>query len=183
MTHDERKTKSKFLSYVLRHRPDEIGLELDRAGWAPVDVLLVQCEDHGRPITWEELEEVMATNDKQRFEFSDDRAMIRARQGHSIQVDLGYEAVEPPAVLYHGTARHNLDSIHRQGLIKGRRHHVHLSTNRVMTMKVAARHGQPVLLIIDAQGMHSQGHAFYRTGNSVWLTDHVPAEYVTVSEG
>ena len=182
MTEDERKTRSKFLSYVLRHRPDEIGIELDRAGWAPVDVLLVQCDEYGRSMTWEELEEVVATNDKQRFEFSDDRAMIRARQGHSIQVDLGYEPMEPPAVLYHGTARRNLETIRFQGLLKGRRHHVHLSTDTRMTLKVAARHGPPVLITIDAGSMQRDGFVFYRTGNQVWLTDHVPVRYLNVAD-
>lgn len=180
MTHEERKTKSKFLSYVLRHRPDEIGLELDQAGWVSVDILLIQCEEHGRLITREQLEEVVATSDKQRFEFSGDKAMIRARQGHSIAVELGYEPVEPPQVLYHGTAAHNLGSIRVQGLVKGRRHHVHLSAETGMTMKVAARHGKPVLLAIHAERMHRDGHVFYRTGNNVWLTDHVPRTYLTV---
>ncbi|HPD29785.1 MAG TPA: RNA 2'-phosphotransferase [Phycisphaerae bacterium] len=182
MNSEEKKRTSKFLSYVLRHRPDEIGLELDRAGWVSVDVLLVQCEAHGRPISWEQLEEVVLTNDKQRFEFSDDQAMIRARQGHSIKVDLGYVPVEPPEVLYHGTAVHNLESIRDKGLLKGKRHHVHLSAETVMTLKVASRYGKPVLLKIDARKMHQDGHVFYRTGNNVWLTDHVPPEYLTWPE-
>lgn len=179
MTSEERTGISKFMSLVLRHRPGKIGLELDRAGWTSVDVLLVKCQEHGRPFTREQLEEVVATNDKQRFELSEDGAMIRARQGHSIDVELGYQPVEPPAVLYHGTAAHNLGSIRGRGLIKGRRHHVHLSAETVTTMKVAARHGTPVLLTIDAGRMYRDGHVFYRTGNNIWLTEHVPAAYLT----
>ena len=116
MTNEQRVKTSKFLSYILRHRPDEIGVELDRAGYVDVDLLLVRATEHGHSISDEALEEVVATNDKQRFEFSDDRAMIRARQGHSVQVELGYEPTVPPKTLYHGTADRNLEAIGREGL-------------------------------------------------------------------
>jgi putative RNA 2'-phosphotransferase len=182
MTNDQRVKTSKFLSYVLRHRPDEIGVELDRAGWVDVDLLLVRAGEHGHQISYEELEEVVATNDKQRFEFSEDRAMIRARQGHSVQVELGYEPAVPPESLYHGTAERNLEAIRREGLKRGRRHHVHLSENPKTAISVGQRYGKPVLLSIAAGKMHAAGHVFYRTGNGVWLTDAVPADYVAGGE-
>ena len=124
----------------------------------------------------------MADNDKQRFEFNADRTRIRARQGHSVAVDLGYEAAIPPAVLYHGTATRFLESILAQGLIKCDRQHVHLSTNQDTMLAVGMRHGKPVLLSIDAQQMHADGHKFFLTGNQVWLTAHVPAKYLMVIE-
>ena len=180
MNQNESIQTSKYLSYILRHRPDEIGLDLDTAGWADVDSLLVCSADHGREISLELLEEVVASNDKQRFEFSEDHAMIRARQGHSIKVELGYQPTVPPDVLYHGTAERNLESIRQQGLLKGKRHHVHLSGNQETAMKVGKRSGKPVLLTIASGRMHGDGLVFYRTGNNVWLTDRVPAEYITV---
>lgn len=182
MTDEQRMHTSKFLSYVLRHRPDEIGIELSDAGWVDVDTLLVNAAEHGHVITPEQLDEVVATNDKQRFEFSEDGSMIRARQGHSVKVDLRYEPTVPPQVLYHGTPERNLESIRQKGLIKGKRHHVHLSENIETTMKVAMRYGKPVLLTIQAAQMHAEGLVFYRTGNRVWLTDHVPEKYIAARE-
>ncbi len=173
---------SKYLSYILRHRPDEIGLELDASGWADVDSLLVCAAEHGHEMSMELLEEVVATNDKQRFEFSEDHATIRARQGHSIKVELGYQPTVPPDVLYHGTADRNIESIKQQGLVKGQRHHVHLSGSQETAMKVGKRYGKPVLLTIASGRMHAEGLVFYRTGNNVWLTDRVPAEYIARPE-
>lgn len=182
MTNEERVQTSKFLSYILRHRPDEIGLELDRAGWVEVDTLLVRAAEHGQTLTPDELEEVVATNDKQRFELSEDHSMLRARQGHSVTVELGYEPVAPPEILYHGTPERNLPSIREQGLLKGKRHHVHLSESIETTMKVAMRYGRPVLLTIQSARMHAEGLLFYRTGNGVWLTDCVPAKYLAFAQ-
>lgn len=177
---NEKKLKgvSKNLSYVLRHRPDSIGIELGPGGWVSVDRLLEAFREHGKTFSRELLDDVVAKNDKQRFEFSPDGRQIRARQGHSADVDLGYEAAQPPDVLYHGTATKNLDSIARHGLLKGRRHHVHLSTNQETMRQVGMRHGKPVLLVVDAKRMHAAGHAFFVTGNDVWLTDHVPPEFL-----
>jgi len=169
---------SKRLSYVLRHRPDSVGLELEEGGWLRVDDLLAALASNGKSVSQPVLEQVVAENDKQRFEFSEDRLRIRARQGHSAEVDLGYEPAEPPDVLFHGTATRNLDSIFEQGLVKGRRHHVHLSTNKETMIAVATRHGKPVLLSIDAKRMIADGHEFFVTGNDVWLTDHVPPHYL-----
>ncbi|MCA9261877.1 MAG: RNA 2'-phosphotransferase, partial [Planctomycetales bacterium] len=144
---------SKRLSYVLRHRPDSIGLELGAGGWVHIDVLLAALARNGQTVELVTLERVVAENDKQRFEFSDDGDLIRARKGHSAPVELGYEPATPPAVLYHGTATRRLDAIFEEGLVKGRRHHVHLSTNRDTMLQVGMRHGKPVLLSIDAQQM------------------------------
>jgi putative RNA 2'-phosphotransferase len=178
MDKESLKKISKNLSYVLRHRPDTIGIELAEGGWVGVDELLTALKRSGKAISIEVLEVVVAENDKQRFEFSADRSRIRARQGHSTEVDLGYEPATPPEVLYHGTATKNLDSIFKDGLIKGRRHHVHLSTNQETMIQVAMRHGKPAVLAIYAQQMVSSGHEFFVTGNHVWLTDHVPPEYL-----
>jgi putative RNA 2'-phosphotransferase len=175
------KRVSKSLSYVLRHRPDSIGLVLGDGGWVAVDDLLSAFKRSGKPFSRELLEAVVAENDKQRFEFSDDGTQIRARQGHSAKVDLGYEPATPPDVLFHGTATKNLDSIFQSGLIKGRRHHVHMSTNRETMLQVAMRHGKPVVLAIDAKQMSADGHEFFVTGNHVWLTEHVPPKYIQIA--
>lgn len=182
MDTETRKRISKRLSYVLRHRPDSIGLELQQGGWLAVEQLLAALGQHGKLVTREMLDSAVAKNDKQRFEFSEDLLRIRARQGHSTEVDLGYEPATPPDVLYHGTATRNLDSIFEQGLLKGRRHHVHMSTNRTTMVQVAMRHGKPVLLSIDARQMLAAGHEFLVTGNQVWLTEHVPPKYLTICQ-
>jgi putative RNA 2'-phosphotransferase len=181
MKPDQLKPISKSLSYVLRHRPDSMGLELEAGGWIRVESLLSAFRKSGKPLSAEMLQQVVTHNDKQRFEFSNDGMRIRARQGHSMEVELGYEPAIPPAVLYHGTATRNLDSILAQGLLKGRRHHVHLSTNQETMMQVAMRHGKPVLLMIQSQQMQLAGYEFFVTGNHVWLTEHVPPPFISVS--
>nr|AUN37138.1 RNA:NAD 2'-phosphotransferase [uncultured bacterium] len=170
---------SKFLSLVLRHKPEEIGIQLDAAGWVPVTELLSACQAHGFSIKPEELEEVVRTNDKQRFAFSEDGSMIRASQGHSVEVKLDYQPLVPPEILYHGTATRFLDSIKEQGLIKGKRHHVHLSGDEATAIKVGARHGKAVVLVIESLQMHKDGFIFYQSENGVWLTEKVPANYMT----
>src|SRR5262245_9995591 len=172
---------SKTLSYVLRHRPDSVGLELEAGGWVSVESLLDAFHKSGKTLSPEILKEVVASNDKQRFEFSGNGLCIRARQGHSVEVELGYEPATPPSVLYHGTATRNLNSIFAQGLLKGRRHHVHLSTNKETMIQVAMRHGKPVLLVVHSEQMHAAGHEFFVTGNNVWLTEHVPPQFISVS--
>lgn len=182
MNKEKMKKLSKSLSYVLRHRPDSVGLELEDGGWVLVEDLLAAFKQNRKTMSYELLEKIVAECDKQRYEFSEDRSKIRARQGHSAKVDLGYEAAAPPDVLYHGTATKNLESIYQKGLVKGRRHHVHMSTNKETMIQVAIRHGKPVLLCIDAKQMFGDGYEFFVTGNNVWLTDHVPADYIkTVS--
>jgi putative RNA 2'-phosphotransferase len=173
---------SKFLSRVLRHRPDSIGLLLDEGGYAKVDDLLAAANRSGMPLDMVVLRKVVEENEKQRFAFSDDGLRIRASQGHSISVDLGLVAVEPPELLYHGTAVRFLKSIRRDGLLRGKRHHVHLSPDIETALKVGSRHGPPVVLAIDAGRMQKDGFSFYRSTNGVWLTDHVPVRYIEFPE-
>jgi len=180
MTPDQKQlvTRSKFLSLVLRHQPEVAGITLDSAGWVTVDDLLAGCTKAGQAMTREQLDEVVATNDKKRFEFSSDGTRIRASQGHSVEVELGYTPAAPPERLYHGTATRNLDSIRRSGLVKGQRHHVHLSADTVTAGKVGQRYGKPVVLTVLAGRMQADGHAFYLSTNGVWLVDHVPPQYL-----
>lgn len=170
---------SRFLSYVLRHRPQAIGLRLDEAGWVSVDALLAALARHGRPVSRQVLDQIVAGTDKQRFELDGDR--IRAAQGHSIPVNLQLPPVTPPPVLYHGTVARFLPHIRVQGLRPGSRTHVHLSADTRTAASVGARRGQPVILTVDAAGMHRDGHAFYRAANGVWLTGHVPPQWITVA--
>jgi putative RNA 2'-phosphotransferase len=169
---------SKFLSLVLRHEPGKIGITLDETGWVGVDELLNGCRAHGFAITREELHAVVASSDKQRFAFSEDRTRIRANQGHSVDVELGYEPAEPPEVLYHGTPEKFVDAIRREGLKKMQRHHVHMSESPETTLAAGARRGKPVLLTIKAREMAAVGHVFFVTPNRVWLTDAVPPQYL-----
>jgi putative RNA 2'-phosphotransferase len=169
---------SKFLSYVLRHAPETIDLTLDPQGWADIDELLAKARADGHPLDRTALDEVVATSDKKRFTVSADNTRIRAAQGHSVAVDLGIEPLAPPPVLFHGTAVSNLDSIRRDGLRPGRRQKVHLSLDEATAVRVGQRHGKPVVLRVDAAGMHAGGMPFWRAENGVWLTDHVPPEFL-----
>lgn len=163
---------SKYLARHLRHDPQRIGLALDAAGWVAVDDLLAAAAAHDFPITPDELRQVVEANDKRRYAIEDGR--IRASQGHSVPVELGLPALEPPAYLYHGTAARNLDAIRREGLRPMSRHHVHLSPDRETAVRVGARRGRPVVLAVAAGDMHAAGHLFLRSDNGVWLTAHVP---------
>ncbi len=169
---------SRYLSLVLRHRPEMIGFSLDRQGWVRIDELLEKAAARGRKISKKELLETVEKNDKQRFAISPDGSKIRASQGHSVKVDLGLSPVRPPEILYHGTACHNVESIGRKGLVKGSRHHVHLSPDEETAVKVGRRHGEAVVLGVLAGAMHEKGHAFFLSENKVWLTDWVPPEFI-----
>jgi putative RNA 2'-phosphotransferase len=171
---------SKFLSLVLRHEPHKAGLTLDSAGWVDVDVLLRGCAAAGVAITRDELDAIVAQSDKQRFAFSEDRMRIRANQGHSVEVELAYAPAQPPDVLYHGTADRFLASIRSQGLLKGGRHHVHLSSERAVALEVGQRHGRPIIIVVAAATMGRAGHVFFRSANGVWLTEHVPVEFMSI---
>jgi putative RNA 2'-phosphotransferase len=178
MTPSQTTSASKFLSLVLRHEPSAAHVTLDSAGWVEVEALLAGCVMAGKAISRDDLEHVVVTNAKKRFEFSADGTRIRASQGHSVEVELEYAPQEPPELLYHGTATCFLDSIRAQGLLKMERHHVHLSAETRMTLEVGARHGKPVLLTILAGEMHAAGHVFFRSTNGVWLVDHVPPNFL-----
>ncbi|CAA6822787.1 MAG: RNA:NAD 2'-phosphotransferase [uncultured Aureispira sp.] len=169
---------SKFLSLVLRHKPETIGLCLDENGWAETQELLERLAKHNKSIDLKTLEEVVANNDKKRFAFNADRTKIRASQGHSVRVNLGYTAVEPPEMLYHGTATRFLDSIQKQGLLKGNRHQVHLSKDLNTATAVGRRHGKVVVMKVKALEMYQAGFEFFVSENQVWLTDQVPVEYL-----
>jgi putative RNA 2'-phosphotransferase len=180
---EKRRTElSKFLSYVLRHKPDAIGIELADDGWIDVDVLLAACRAHKKAIAREVLEEIVRTSPKQRFAFSDDGTKIRASQGHSVAVVLGYDAVEPPEYLFHGTAEKLVDAIRREGLKRMARHHVHLSPDRTTAHQVGQRKGRVVTFRVAAGRMHADGHEFFCSENGVWLTDRVPPEYLDLVE-
>ena len=166
---------SKRLSYVLRHRPQSVGLTLDEAGWVDVDELLAALR-----LTRSELEHVVATNDKRRFAFDETGTRIRASQGHSVGVDLGYAAAAPPADLFHGTVERFLPAILAEGLRPGRRHAVHLSADVASARAVGARRGRPVVLRIDAAALAAAGAHFSCSANGVWLVDAVPPRYLTV---
>jgi putative RNA 2'-phosphotransferase len=171
---------SKRLSYVLRHRLSSVGLELDDAGWVDVDDLLGALAAHGLQLTRADLERVVATNDKRRFTFDADGARIRASQGHSVAVDLGYEPATPPAELFHGTVESSLAAILTDGLRPGRRHAVHLSPDVATARTVGARRGRPVVLRVDGAAMVADGLAFGRSPNGVWLVDAVRPDYLSV---
>jgi putative RNA 2'-phosphotransferase len=169
---------SKFLSLVLRHEPERIGISLDPQGWVAVDDLLAAAARAGKPISREQLDLVVATNDKKRFALSPDGSRIRASQGHSVEVDLALPPVVPPERLFHGTATRFLDAIRAEGLRSQSRQHVHLSPDEETAVKVGQRHGRPAILVVLAGAMHSAGHLFYRSDNGVWLTAAVPPEYL-----
>ncbi len=169
---------SKFLSYVLRHRPDSIGISLDMEGWADVPELLAEAAVAGIPISLDELKQIVAQNDKKRFVLSDDAMRIRATQGHSIEVDLKLTVMAPPPVLYHGTVGKFVSDIRKQGLRPMNRHDVHLSPDKETATRVAIRRGKPVILVIETYPMLRDGYQFRVSDNGVWLLPEVPAQYI-----
>jgi putative RNA 2'-phosphotransferase len=169
---------SRFLSLVLRHQPQKIGLKLDEQGWTDVQELLERINSHGLALSREQLQEVVETNEKKRFAFSPDGTRIRASQGHSISVNLALDPQTPPDALYHGTATRFLDSILVSGLQPQRRQSVHLSQDVTTAINVGKRHGKPVVLVIDARKMHDNGQQFFLSENGVWLVDHVHPQFL-----
>lgn len=169
---------SKFLSLILRHRPEDVGLTLDENGWVNVAALIKACANSGKPFTIGELREIVETNDKKRFVFDETGERIRASQGHSLDVDLEFEKKTPPDVLYHGTAERNVGAIRTGGLEKMMRHHVHLSTDTETAQRVGMRYGKPVIFIVDTRAMINAGFEFYVSANGVWLVDSVPPEFL-----
>ncbi|MBR2675907.1 MAG: RNA 2'-phosphotransferase [Solobacterium sp.] len=174
--HDDTKT-SRFLSLILRHHPETIGITLDRHGWADVAELLNGISK-SRPFSMEILERIVANDEKQRYSFNEDHTKIRANQGHSVPVDVELEQYEPPEVLYHGTGEKYVSSILQQGLKPKTRLYVHLSSDTVTARKVGQRHGKPVVFLVLAGEMARCGIPFYRSRNGVWLTETVPVNYL-----
>ena len=169
---------SKFISLILRHRPEVIGITLDEHGWANVDELLAGIS-RTRPLDMAGLEEIVRTDEKQRYSFNADRTKIRANQGHSVPVDVELQPVTPPALLYHGTGEKFVPSIEARGLIPKTRLYVHLSGDYDTARKVGARHGKPRVYQINAARMSADGYEFFRSVNGVWLTKQVPPQYLT----
>ncbi len=178
MTEKETIRTSKFLSLVLRHEPERVGLKLGEAGWVAVDELLRAVNANGVTLTLDQLKHIVATSDKKRFAFSEDGQQIRASQGHSVEVDLQYPPQTPPEILYHGTATRFLDGICKDGLQRMERHDVHLSAETKVTIQVGGRHGKPALLTIRAGDMHRAGFVFRCSANGVWLVDNVPPQFI-----
>ena len=173
---------SKFLSFVLRHKPETIGLVLDAEGWAGIDDLIAKANAAGTRFTRNDLLHVVATSDKKRFSMSADGLSIRAAQGHSVSVELGLPPKAPPATLYHGTATRFVEAILSEGLKPQARQQVHLSLDEITAHRVGQRHGKPVIFKVDALRMHAQGFKFFRADNGVWLTDHVPPEFLSPAD-
>ena len=179
MNEIEIKKISKFLSLILRHQPESVGLKLDENGWADVEELRTKSAKKRMHFTLEELDEVVETNNKKRFAFNDDKTKIRASQGHSIDIDLALETLQPPEFLYHGTAETNISSILEKGIEKRNRQHVHLSADKETATKVGMRHGKPIILTIRTGKMHEDGLFFYQSANGVWLTEFVDSKYIS----
>lgn len=181
MERSERISLSKYLSYLLRHDPKSLDLQMDPHGWVRISELVEKDRAEGRDLDRDRILEVMEAGDKKRFRVSDDGRYIRASYGHSVEVDLQLEPREPPRMLFHGTAEHNLDAIRREGLRPRGRRYVHLSTGEEDARQVGSRHGKAVILEIRAGAMHERGHVLYRsdTEPGIWLTDRVPPDYIS----
>jgi len=175
---DQIKKHSKFLSLLLRHKPETIGLKLNPQGWADVNDLLQKVNQSGHQLSFKLLDKIVEENDKKRFVFNEDKSRIRAAQGHSLKVDLDYKSLIPPTLLYHGTIAETAKLIELSGIKKMQRHKVHLSADTDTAKVVAARRGKPIILIIDALKMHREGYEFFQSDNGVWLTDFVPSKYI-----
>lgn len=169
---------SKTLALVLRHKPEALGLTLDSHGWIEVSKLIKAFRDSGRSLDMIKLQNIVDLNNKKRYEFNGDKTKIRARQGHSVDVDVELEELEPPKVLYHGTARRNIQGIIEEGLKPMSRKYVHLSTDIATAVEVACRHGEPLVLEIDSDAMYQDGQKFYRARNGVWLCKFVHPDYM-----
>ncbi len=177
LTKDELTTTSKFIALILRHKPETIHLQLDEHGWAKVDELIAGVSKT-HPIDLEILEEIVRTDNKQRYSFSEDRTLIRANQGHSIPVDVELEKRTPPDILYHGSASKFETSIMEEGLLPKSRLYVHLSKDIETAKVVGSRHGTPIIFEVNTKSMVSDGYEFYYSRNGIWLTKNVPAIYL-----
>ena len=177
------KNISKFLSFILRHQPEKIGIQLDANGWAEVNELIEKANKSGIQFNRETLNHIVATNSKKRFAFNDNLDKIRASQGHSLEVELGYNNQKPPEILYHGTSEKSVQSILETGLEKRSRQHVHLSSDIATAITVGQRHGKPFVLKVLAEQMYNDNFQFFISENNVWLTDNVPSKYLKLNDG
>ena len=171
------KDVSRYMSLILRHKPEAIGIKLDEHGWANVDELISGIAKNNE-FNMDILEEIVRTDEKQRYSFNEDKSLIRANQGHSVPVDVEPEEKEPPEILWHGTGEKYVASIDEQGLIHKSRLYVHLSKDKETAVKVGKRHGNPVLYQVKAKQMYDDGYKFYLSVNGVWLTKDVPVKYI-----
>lgn len=179
MNKDEVKI-SRFISLVLRHKPEVISLNIDKHGWASVDELIEKVSKWYPQMNKELLDYIVENNNKKRFSYNEDQSQIRANQGHSINVDVDLEERIPPDVLYHGTAFQNIDSIMEKGIVKGNRLYVHLSQDEKTAINVGKRHGLPIVLIINTKEMVEDGIVFYYSVNGIWLTEYISPKYIQV---
>ena len=168
---------SRYISFILRHRPQDIGISLDEHGWANVDELIKGINNRWS-FNMEDLERIVRNDDKQRYSFNQDKTLIRANQGHSIHVDVELEKKNPPEILWHGTGKKYVESIDQEGLIPKTRLYVHLSSDYDTAIKVGKRHGEPVIYKVDTKRMTEDGYEFFLSVNGVWLTKRVPALYL-----
>jgi len=173
-----RTNQSKFLSWVLRRRPDLIDLEMDEQGWADLSELVRQAKVHGADLSRSDVRALVNASEKQRFALSADGTRIRAQHGHSVAVDLALEPAMPPERLFHGTASRFLPAIRQQGLLAGRRRSVHLSQTETLAEAVGRRHGMPVVLTVRARALHAEGQSFFQSASGIWLTDRVPPGFL-----
>ncbi len=174
----KKKNPDRFLSLILRHKPEEAHIELDKNGWTDVDILIENLDSLGYEINMDILENIVETNNKKRFSFNENKTKIRASQGHSVTIDLQLKAQTPPDVLYHGTVGKALSGIFKDGLKKVSRHAVHLSHETETATNVGSRRGSAIILVIDSKTMHADGIKFYKSDNGVWLVDEVPSKYI-----
>jgi len=174
---------SVFISLVLRHKPEVIGIEIqENGGWAKTSELISGVNRIGKyRLDMPLLEEIVRTDEKQRYSFNEDKTLIRANQGHSISVYMDFQEKQPPEILWHGTGKKSVDSIYKDGICKMNRNYVHLSKDRETAVKVGARHGEPRIFKISAGEMYRKGYKFYLSENGIWLIDHVPAEFIELN--
>jgi putative RNA 2'-phosphotransferase len=180
MTENGKTHVSKFLSLVLRHKPEAVGISLEKDGWVETSKLITACAAKGKVFTMEDLIDIVKTDSKTRYAFNEDKSKIRANQGHTIEVKLDFECRRPPEVLYHGTFEKSLDIILKEGLSKMSRHHVHLSENLETARAVGARRGRPVILEVASGRMDMMGFVFSISANGVWLVDYVPPQFLKI---
>ncbi len=172
------KNRSKFLSLLLRHQPELLHLEIEEGGWTNTKILIEKINQKNDTFTFQQLEEIVENDDKQRFGFNEDKTKIRANQGHSTKVEMNYQPKTPPPVLYHGTATTNVESILKNGILKGNRQFIHLSVDTETAQKVGSRHGKPYIFKIETFKMQEAGILFYCSENGVWLVDFIPKEFL-----